>query len=936
MPINNFDFHLGVDMTGKEKKSHFRYLENLWRKHDREGADASLSSLSGVGRALERTAGFRRLLSTGEKIHSLFHCEHDKSLIIHAGKRLYRLTSLGVAGLPESESEEESRRTSYAPATLLFLKGTASDGSITRVTDFLPERQISAAEVGDRLYLADGVRLYCFNKLKLTVVVTAGTCKIDGATITTVTEPYIPLRSLDGTDYEQRNLLTNYYRQSYTFSDTDTLNEGNSPILFIRTGQNAEGVPTCRANGCQKGDFGDTLIIPSSTVVDGVTCAVTEIIPSLISGRSTFKVLVMPHTIQSIPNQTLLNCPAVHTVRLPLGVNEVYLCFFNECASNLTIEYEGNASQWSLVQVHTEGYTGKYTLRYGFSEHAEPYGIRLAEKSNLVTSVTFDGTRVTNQSTDTYRIYPIRETADDSSPYTHLYILAKTNLPLSGKKLTLIGRALPFRYTSETGIHALETTEGALAECGVTTGNPDASADDVPEGQALLRGCRLMTAYDRRLFLSGLPAIPDVIFYSHEDADGNPNPTYIAAMNYMTDSDRMAVTGLYSADGELCVTHASRTRGKLQTHTYALPDIADSLFIRLYPVKAVYSVGRVIAATVFKGRLHLLTDDGILSYARSSSDGYLTAKVQSGRISPVIHNIAVRRTQDPAPFFASLGNRLALFDGTDLYFGDSELTSRHDGAVEYEWYPQTAVGSHSGDEMMFASCDDPPAYLRDAFFINEDLEIIPLHCEEGDKIYKASEVEERTAKTLEHGFFYDHHVFCARKSGALVDTLGYRSGGKISPPTAAVLYDDLLVFGTEEGALCAFNTDLTYEEEGHAYYLCDSHRVTAALQTFSETEGRRAERKRTRAGSSYVFLRPMASSAPTLTLRQDERDSHFALPAAPLEFDRLEFDKLGFLGGDTVAIPIPERYDYIEKSYIIDSDNPFAFLGLTYTYDVRK
>ena len=117
MPIYNFDDHLGVDMTGKEQKAHFRTLENLWRQHESEGGTAG--DACGVGRALERPVGFRRLLSTGEKIYSLFASESDGSLFIHAGKHLYRLTTRNLAGLAQSEEEEDSRRTSYAPAAHL-------------------------------------------------------------------------------------------------------------------------------------------------------------------------------------------------------------------------------------------------------------------------------------------------------------------------------------------------------------------------------------------------------------------------------------------------------------------------------------------------------------------------------------------------------------------------------------------------------------------------------------------------------------------------------------------------------------------------------------------------------------------------------------------------------------------------------------------------
>lgn len=933
MPIHNFDFHLGVDMTGREQDTHFRALENLWRRHDSESDGTSEED--GIGRAIERTVGFRRLLTANEKIHSLFHSESDGSLFIHAGKRLYRLTERGRVGVPESDEEEDEHRTSLGNVAYLRLTGRDSAGVSERIYEFLPERPIAAASVGNRLYFADGLRLYCFADSTFTLVASLGACTVNGLAITSVTEPYVPLRLLDGVEYEQRNLLTDRYRISHTFRPSDNLCHCNAPLTFTRLGKNSEGVECCRADFCVRGDYGNTLVIPSSTVVDGTLCAVTELSQAMLSYEERYNILVMPASMPVIPPKTLINCQAIHTVRLPIGVTNVDMSFFNGCSLVLRIEYEGTAEQWARVQVHTSDYKGTYTVSFGYSDVRVPFGLPLPDKSGSVGMMYLDGKPIENKLSDYFHFFPLPGSYEDDAPYTGIYILARTNNLLNGKTLTLSARAMPFYYTSTDSTHLLATTEGALRESGTESGNAQADKTATPEGQALLRGCRLLASYDRRLFFSGLPAVPDAIFYSHEDADGNPNPTYVAVMNYMTDGDRMPVTGLYSAGGELCVTHASRTRGKLQTHTYALPDTSNALFIRLYPVKAVYSTGCVRAAAVYGGRLHLLTDDGIFVYTRDSSDGYLNGRRVSGRISPVIASIAKEAGNGgKLPFFSSLGNRLALFHGTSLYLGDSVLTAN--ASSEYEWYPQSGIGSYGGDEKAYCTCLEMPESLREAFFIGENNEFIPLTLAREERICGEGEVEVRTAKTLVDGRFYDHTVYCEKESGALVDRLSYRIGGTLHAPTAVALWGSLLVFGTEDGALLAFNTDDSYERAGEPYYLCDGHRTTAYLHTFAEKNDRYTAHKRTRTGTSHVFLRAMPSSAPTLTLHFDGRDISLVLPAAPFEFDRLEFDKLGFTHSTVAALPVPEPYDYVEKSYTLFSDMPFAFLGLTYTYDIKK
>lgn len=939
MPIHNFDFHLGVDMTGREQKGHFRVLENLWRRHGAEsgiGAD-TLSDTHGIGRALERTAGFRRLLSTGEKIYSLFHCESDGSLFIHAGKRFYRLTRLGLAALAENEEEEDRRRISSAPAAQLRLTGQREGQMSEYLYDFLPERPIAAAAVGESHYFADGLRLYCFRDGYFTVVASHGTCVIDGLRITSVTEPYAPLRLLDGAIYEQRNLLTDRYRQRHTFRESDNLCAGNAPILFVRTGKNEKGEEACRAHARLPGRFGNTLVIPSKTVVRGELCTVTEIDPNLLAKQEQYSILVMPDSIPIIPPSVLHSASNIDTVRIPRGVKRVHMEFFKECHPSLTIEYQGSEAEWQNVEFKRGTYEGEYTLRFGYSDHLVPYGIALAEKSGSVGELYFDGKRVWNEKEEYYHFYVLPETDQEKSPYTHIYVLARTTIPPYGRTLSFNARALPFYYQSEEGTHALATTEEALRTSGVETGNPTSDGKSAPEGKALLCGCRLLASYDSRLFFSGLPTIPDVIFYSHEDSEGNPNPTYVPVLNYMTDGDRMPVTGLYSAGGELCVTHASRTRGKLETHTYSLPDEAHSLFLRLYPTRAVYSTNPVRCAAVYEGHLHLLTDDGIFLYTRSSEDGYLHGKQVAGRIAPIIRAIAAKRESEArTPFFSALGSRLALFDGTDLYLGDSLLSSKSDSGQEYEWYPQSGVGSYAEDEKAFIACSELPESLREAFFIGEKNEIYPLSCEAGESVYPESETEVRTAKTLEDGRFYDHPVVCRRANGALLDRLPYRIGGTLHAPTAAAQLGGLLVYGTEDGALLAVNTDEDYASAGEAYYLTDGHRKSAFFETFPLSDGTLSRRKRTQSGSAYVFLRPMQDACPTLTVTADGRARTLPLPCAPFSFESTAFDTLAFTHGDTAALPFSEPYDYKEKSYRLSSDRPFAFLSLSYSCEVKK
>ncbi len=921
MPQKTLTTHYGIDMTGEEKNAHFRHMKNLFRNHQGDG------TAFGAGRALERIAGFRRALTLPAEIHTLAVTADGEWIVIHAGKRLYMMSTAMLPNLPRNDADYQKRRGNTLLGVPLPLVGVGADGKQTYVSEFLPEHPISIVPFGDETIICDGARLYSISSDGFAIVTARHNTKIGDVTITSLRAPYVPTVMKDGVAYEQRNILTDRYRQTHTFNETSNLDDGNAPLIFERIADSAEGVARCRVVGMLDGDFGDTLVIPDSTRVGGISCAISELAPDALAD-CPYQTVVLPNTLRTLPNDVLKGCQNVTCLRVPIGVRELHLAALSECAAGVTVEYAGSEAQWEEMAVVDEGFSGTYTLVFGFKTTLSPYGIRLAEESITRPSISFDGKAV--------RFYPL-PSETDAGVYDRIMLLTEGDSAPYGKTVTLDCTARPFYYGEG---HILKTTEGRLKIIdSATPGNPDAPDDATPEGASLVYGCQLATLYDRRIFFSGLPAIPDVIFYSHEDDKGNPIPSYIGVMNYQTDSERMAVRGLYAAEGDLLVLHANRYGSKLVAHEYALPDTASSLFLRLYPSKATYGIRGVadsgVPAYVFGGRLHILTKSGLYRLERTGTGETKRLVPTSSRIAPALNSVKKGKA-----LFASLGTYLALFYGGKVYLGDSQMTTSYDGNREYEWYPLEEIGSHKGDKLRYRALTKMPAELISCYYRDDGGDLQPLTVSEEPTEALSDEVHEVEIERRDESGAYTFagYAWVKNGSGALYDTDGRYAGGEFCAPSAAITLDGTLVFGTKEGAICAFNTDIALTEDAppDAYYLFDGHQATASFTTFPQSLGTETRRKRTLPGSACIMLRPMADSKPTLTVHLDGRDTVLPLPSAPFDFTRLAFDVLGFIGEDTVRHFICERRDYVTKSYTLESDEPFAFLGLSYEYTERN
>lgn len=183
----------GVDFSSARAEcapTRFNDLVNMWRDYHSE-----------QGAAVETAPGFRALFGVEGEVHSLHYIPGSGELdenkneilcyyVIHAGETLYVV----------EETEEEAVK-KYKTRTVL---GDRSD------------KRSQTVLFHNRLYFVDGKKYICVDGDRVIYHTSGG---------------YVPITFLDGVPYEQKNLLTDSFKEKYTAPSYEEEREGEASVL---------------------------------------------------------------------------------------------------------------------------------------------------------------------------------------------------------------------------------------------------------------------------------------------------------------------------------------------------------------------------------------------------------------------------------------------------------------------------------------------------------------------------------------------------------------------------------------------------------------------------------------------------------------------------------------------------------------------------------
>lgn len=929
----------GVDVSSDPSEvspSRFADMANMWR--DPKAPEGSVT---------ETFPGYRGVSAWEGACFGLYRHTTDEGehLVAHVGDRLYRFPS--------------ARR--HFPHEL---------SELPPLKEGVPQKEGVSFPVGEDLYLFIGGDCYRIDKAGCLHLFGEEGCR-----------PYLPTTFVEGSPYEQRNLLSDEVCHRFTLTPASYREETTVGLSFSVLDEEA-GTCAVRARSSLSAPVVE---IPETVTVGKKTYTVTKVMDYGFTGLRALRVLRLPETLTEIGEAAFSANPLLRIVALPDSLKVLGSYAFYNCSSLKTV-YLGT----SLVRVRSGAFSGcPIETAYFGKTLAEVNALTIEGDSLFATSPThfyYSATPPSNPFVS-YRLPVPERCVSLTAAYLNDTLLTVGN---TEKDIRLIPKtaggvisAILLEADDEQDV--LDTTLRLYYRLAEAT---EDDPDSVRKGKGAVLGCTSACAFDGKMFYGGNPALPGTVFYSSLDSTGYNDPLYVGVLNYFKDGLRPAKHYTLASLGDRLAVITGDGVGEGEIFFHSSADTGEDLLPRIYPL-AGGIVGPCGFGTPlsFGGETLLLTARGLMAFRRASNDASYRLVSRSAAINARLCKEDLSKA------------RMASHEGVLYLLTEGRVYLACDGGdTEPEWYLLSDVGCYTGGSMIAhytARLPDEAKVLFDKVAVSSRVgevaegETYSVRLADGTLFYY----------TMENGVAYP------------VDSEGEMQGGSFSSATCLAATADALFFGAREGGLGCFNTDLreksvfltypsplyihgkdgylpldtpsrlpvsgdavallpVYRKKGDSYtyvsdetvYVDGAHRASLAFcvcvapsgihPLFYSFDGRRYPaflllapddgglphyRKDTLAGSPTVKLKS-ALGIPSVLVKTDRHPFRPCdkLGASALDFSYADFSAWDF-GGDSVAsVSVREKErGWCYKQYLFRTDgfrSPFGVYALSYSY----
>ena len=670
--IKSYDGVRGVSLGGYDA-TRFSTLENLYVDYEGDGA------------AIESIPGFRRIYSLGERVNGMFSQkvgEGMEYILVHAGTSLYRF-----------EKDERDFLDSLTPI------GTLRDN------------RSCAFCYGESIYILDGEGIYCINR--------------DGEFLGAGSEgftPYVPTVYKNGKPYEERNLLTNEFREIYEIGNSE-MDYYSTPELVFSPTDYLTGLRTCEVIGVND-SFSGELFIPKYTMIGGERYLVTEIHNGAFVGNSKITAVWTSLGLEKIHDYAFFNCENIKYINI----------------SN-TVTFVGSKSFFGIKKLETAfiGKSVRYLGTAAFGYHEDALFAYNGSEEDLVEKV--ENYEILTQQTLFYnKIWPrIAIAVKLHSPVAEISAIKVNGVTQTSYGATKILLEAPV-YDSESQVLRLifvrrsDIDEGVIEICG-TLRDEETKEDGLypdffssPMGKRLppdraVLGCRCASSYDGRIFLSGNPQLGGTVFYTALKSDGTVSPLYFGSRSYFLDGvgDYTVTSLITSRESLIVLKNGDDGAGSIFYHS-----VKDSgVYGDRYPVSYVHGgvCVRGSGCTFFDEDL-FLCDAGLCTLEKSSSS-YRSIRSLSSAVNQRLLSCDL-----DAVSTAGWCGYLALCANGSILLADTR--GGYSGTKEYDWYCLSTIGTYEGDTPLYRySSSAPEGFLTHA---DTDTEVKDTVMSVGDEI----------------------------------------------------------------------------------------------------------------------------------------------------------------------------------------------------------
>ena len=200
----------------------------------------------------------------------------------------------------------------------------------------------------------------------------------------------------------------------------------------------------------------------------------------------------------------------------------------------------------------------------------------------------------------------------------------------------------------------------------------DESGNDANRKKIL--GCTIVEEFDNRIFLSGNPEYPNLVFHSSLN-----NPMYFSDLDVYEDGkDDGRIRAMVSGNNALWVFRDTDKGNGVYYHTASF----DETYGKVYPsAHSSVSLGCVGGAINFLDDILFFSRNGMESISQN-----ITAEQFATHKSSLVDRLMLKNENYENMAFAEWEGYLLVFIGTEVYLADSRAVLNNEGHYEYEWY----------------------------------------------------------------------------------------------------------------------------------------------------------------------------------------------------------------------------------------------------------
>ena len=773
-----------------------------------------------------------------------------------------------------------------------------------------------------------GSDLYILDGESITWISGDGDCAKVGDTTTAA--PYIPTVYLNGEEYEQRNLLTEKFKEKYIISVASENSASTDGLQFKIT--SAEEM-TAAVSGIDP-EVSGVIYIPSYATVAGKRYKITEIadnafyankkITAAIISDSVVRIgkaafigctkmteLILGANVKVIDNNAFLGCEALTKLYICKAVEKIGVAALSGCLSLEKLDYGGTEEEFSAIENRAN--MGNVTVNYSVENNELTVEIPIFSPANSIERVQINGTDAD---------FSLKHSGELA---VAVILRSENKNALDGSEITVHGTANPAKFTlNSVGTNFISEEHSAIS------------------GNAAITGCTVCENFDGRIFLSGNPKLPNTVFYSSRDETGRNNPLYFGILNYFNDGTGGFCVKSMLAGGDSLAVFKSGDDGGGSIYYHTPKETGIDILPKIYPVSYVHNgISAVGASISFFDDPIFLSPLGCTALDKKTINLERSVTTRSTNVNAKLLCEDLSKAS-----LAKWCGYLVVQVGEHIYLADSRQTfTNSEGHWEYEWYYLSGIGSYFNARKIFRYSET----AKSGYSVQTD----KVHEEVSGEVYMTTTaLKESVYYTTEGNVNYE------------VYTDGEMREGTFYPASCVCAAEgDLLFFGTEGGDVCVFNNDKrgcapdyiqgmsdfddaeykqSFGSRIHPYYYSfDAHAPTYALRTVSDDGSIPNFTKSTVKHSLTVKLRCLGGTSVVCEVGTDEKGygEIASLPDACLNFAEFDFVTLSFENKDYVTVALKEREKgWIEKNvgfYSNEYMSPFGIYSITYRFSVK-